>query len=218
MLTNYIEDFAGTNTTAIKYPYKNLVPGIKYRFDDLCYPDYGFIKFGPIMSCSCYKTDMLRAANFKLLEKAFYVDMELNTYISIFSSTVTYYDLNVYRYLLGQNNQSVSTASFVKNYKQHENVCFRMLDAYELHYNKISDIRKMYIREQLIFPMLIFQYNLTINIMHSRKAFLSFDRRLSKYKEFYSEQKLCSRKVNFTRKTNGILLFGKYAEEVRSYE
>jgi glycosyltransferase involved in cell wall biosynthesis len=209
VLTNYVEDFAESNTTVIKYPYQNLEPGIMYRFEDLCYPDYGFVKFGPIMSCSCYKTDKLRAANFRLMEKAFYVDMELNTYISIFSSTVTYYDLNVYRYLLGQKNQSVSTASFIRNYKHHENVCFRMLDAYERYFSEISEVRKSYLREQLIFPMLIFQYNLTINIMRSREAFLSFDRRLSKYEEFYQAQKLCSREVNFARSTKGLLLLGK---------
>lgn len=209
VLTNYVEDFAESNTTVIKYPYQNLEPGIMYRFEDLCYPDYGFVKFGPIMSCSCYKTDKLRAANFRLMEKAFYVDMELNTYISIFSSTVTYYDLNVYRYLLGQKNQSVSTASFIRNYKHHENVCFRMLDAYERYFSEISEVRKSYLRERLIFPMLIFQYNLTINIMRSREAFLSFDRRLSKYEEFYQAQKLCSREVNFARSTKGLLLLGK---------
>lgn len=209
VLTNYVEDFAESNISVIKYPYQNLKPGIMYRFEDLCYPDYGFIKFGPILSCSCYKTDKLRAVNFRLLEKAFYVDMELNTYISIFSSTVTYYDLNVYRYLLGQENQSVSAASFIRNYKHHENVCFRMLEAYVLYSDKISEVRKSYIREQLIFPMLIFQYNLTINKMNSRKAFLSFDRRLSKYSEFYTEQKLCSREVKFARITKGLFLFGK---------
>ena len=191
----------------IKCPYQNLKPGIMYRFEDLCYPDYGFTKFGPIMPCSCYKTDKLRAADFSLLEKALYVDMELNTYASIFSSTATYYDLNVYRYLMGRKDQSM--ASFIQNYKHRENICFRMLDAYEHHFDEISEIRKSYLCEQLIFPMLVFQYNLTISIMHSRKAFLSFDRRLSEYPEFYAEPKLCSRKVKFARITKGLFLFGK---------
>lgn len=207
VLTNYVEDYAESNTSVIKCPYQNLKPGIMYRFEDLCYPDYGFTKFGPIMPCSCYKTDKLRAADFSLLEKALYVDMELNTYASIFSSTATYYDLNVYRCLMGRKDQSM--ASFIQNCKHRENICFRMLDAYERHFDEISEIRKSYLREQLIFPMLIFQYNLTISIMHSRKAFLSFDCRLSEYPEFYAEPKLCSRKVKFARITKALFLFGK---------
>ena len=66
-------------------------------------------------------------------------------------------------------------ASFIQNYKHRENICFRMLDAYERHFDEISEIRKSYLCEQLIFQYRI-QYNLTISIMHSRKAFLSFDR------------------------------------------
>ncbi len=206
VVNNYVEDFAHDNALTIQNPYLSLKPGIQYYFDDLCFSHYGFGLFGPIMSCSSYKTQVLRSAGFKLLEKAYYVDMELNTYVSIFCSTVTYYNLNVYRYFLGQVNQSVSQSSYIRNYKHHENVCRRMVEAYFIYSDRLSEVRKKYLRDQLIFPMLAFQYDLVISKMRNREAFLSLERWLKEYPEFYSSESLSMKKIIFHRATKGTLV------------
>lgn len=206
VLNNYVEDFAHDNVTRQQNRYFVLKPGIQYCFDDLCYPCYGFSMFGPVMSCSSYKTEVLRNAGFKLLEKAFYVDMELNTYVSIFCNTVTYYNLNVYRYFLGHENQSVSWNSYLRNFKHHENVCMRMVEAYYKYYDQITPVRRQYLLDQLIYPMLAFQYDLAIAKKHDRKAFESIDKRLSKYPEMYYSEPLGMKKIKFHRATGGVFV------------
>lgn len=57
-----------------------MIPNIKYDFEDLCIPNYGFGEWGPILATGNYKTEVLKKTNFKLSEKSFYVDMEYNVY------------------------------------------------------------------------------------------------------------------------------------------
>ena len=207
VLNNYIEDFAKDNVANIKKIYTHLKPGIKYKFDDLCYEQYGFTSWGPILSCSSYRTDMLKKSKYKLLEKTFYVDMQLNTYVAILCDTITYYDLNIYRYFLGRDGQSVSRNSYKKNYKHHENVCFAMLEAYYEMYDKISKNKQRYIKNKLIIPMLYTQYYICINYHKSSKPFREFDNRLKKYPEFYNHSWVISRTTKFHRFTFGLLIW-----------
>ena len=150
VLNNYIEDFAKDNYAHLMKIYTHLKPGIKYKFDDLCYQQYGFTSWGPILSCSSYKTEMLKNSGYKLLEKTFYVDMQLNTYVAILCDTITYYDLNIYRYFLGRDGQSIARSSYTRNYKHHENVCFAMLEAYYEAKDKISSNKQKYIKTYII--------------------------------------------------------------------
>lgn len=60
VLTNYIEDFAEENIRNVIKLYDFLSQSVIYHFDDLCLENYGFGKWGPILSCSTYKTDMLK--------------------------------------------------------------------------------------------------------------------------------------------------------------
>lgn len=207
VLNNYIEDFAKTNFANVMKIYNNLKPGIKYRFDDLCYDNYGFSWWGPILSCSSYKASMLKNGNFKLSEKMFYVDMELNINVAILCNTITYYDLNIYRYLLGRVGQSVSRASYRKNYKHHENVCINMVETYYKNINRISESKKYYIENKLILPMVSTQYEICINYYNISKPFREFNKRLKQYPYFYNNEKIKIRNVVFHRKTNGRFIF-----------
>lgn len=207
VLNNYIEDFASLNYFNIKNNYENLIPGIRYNFDDLCYKNYGFEKWGPILACSTYKASLLKNNNIKLLEKCFYVDMQLNTFISIFCETIKYYPLNIYRYLLGQQNQSVSRKSYTKNYKDHERVTIELIKIYEKNKNKISKIRKTYIEERLIIPMVTTQYYICTNYKRNGKAFREFNKQLKKYGFFYNNIEVVTRGIKFHRITNGCFIF-----------
>lgn len=207
VLNNYMEDFARDNILNVMKIYEHLKPGIQYLFDDLCYEDYGFTSWGPILSCSSYRADMLKNGNFKLSEKMFYVDMELNVNVAILCNTITYYDLNIYRYLLGRDGQSVNRKSYTRNYKHHENVCINIIDTYYKHYDHLSDQKKSYIENHLIIPMLSTQYQICINYHNKAKPFREYNGRLKKYPYFYNMERIKIKNVRFHRATNGSLIF-----------
>ena len=98
ILTNYIEDFAINGIKRIKKLYEFMPPFIKHDLENMSYEGFGFTEWGPLLSTSTYKTSMLKEANFKLDEKCFYVDMELNLLTYIHSKTVKYIPLNIYNY------------------------------------------------------------------------------------------------------------------------
>lgn len=207
VLNNYYEDFAKDNVLNLMKIYGHLREGIQYHFDDLCYDDYGFTSWGPILSCSSYRAEMLKKGNFKLSEKMFYVDMELNINVSILCDTITFYDLNIYRYLLGRADQSVNRNSYTRNYKHHENVCINMIETYRRHYDHLSAPKKRYIEEHLIRPMLSTQYEICINYHNKRGPFAGYDSRLKNYPEFYHNPKILISSVKFHRATKGFFIF-----------
>ena len=206
ILNNYIEDYAYDNVLNFKNIYNFMIPGVKYNFEDLCYEGYGFNEWGPILSCSTYKTELLRKANFKLSEKTFYVDMELNENISLACETITYYPLNVYRYLLGRSNQSVAKSSYMRNYKHHEKVTINLIKTLYKNQEKISNIRREYIVKKIILPMIKTQYVVTIEFYNKGKPFREFEKELKKYPEFYSHPIVKTRAIKFHRATKGILI------------
>ena len=203
VLTNYIEDYAEENIRNTVKLYDFLSQSVIYHFDDLCLEYYGFGKWGPILSCSTYKTDMLKKANFKLSEKMFYVDMELNINVAIAADTIKYYDLDIYRYLLGREGQSINKKSFMKNYKHHENVTINLINILNKNINKISDNKIIYIKDKLIYPMIATQYLICIEFFKSGDAFREFDKRLKEHGSFYNSKKITSKKIMFHRLTNG---------------
>lgn len=207
VLCNYYEDYEKNNELKRITIYKNLEERKQYHFDELCDEKTGFTEWGPILACSCYKAEVLKKAGFKLSEKMFYVDMELNINVAVFFDTVTYYDLFVYRYLLGRPNQSVNKESYKKNYKHHENVTINMINIYEKYKDQLSEEKKNYIINKLVLPMVSTQYYVTIEYHNTSKAFREFNKRLKKYPYFYNNKKVKIRKVRFHRLTNGRLIW-----------
>lgn len=207
VLNNYIEDFAKDNYAHIMKIYTHLKPGVKYKFDDLCYPQYGFTSWGPILSCSSYKATMLKNSGYKLLEKTFYVDMQLNTYVAILCDTITYYDLNIYRYFLGRDGQSIAKNSYKRNYKHHENVCIKMLEAYFETFDVISLNKQRYIKNNLIIPMINTQYYICLNYFNNSKPFREFNKRLKQFPKFYNNCQIATKAVKFHRFTKGCFIW-----------
>ncbi len=207
VLNNYVEDCASSNKRNVMKLYGHLKPGIRYKFDDLCYDAYGFTSWGPILSCSSYKTEMLRRGNFKLTEKHFYVDMELNIYVALLCDTVTYYDLDVYRYLIGRSGQSITRESYTRNYRHHEDICLNMIDIYEKHRDSVSEDKRRYIVNKLLVPMLAAQYDICIGYFRRGAPFREYDRRLKKHPYFYNlTPRIKTRRVRFHRLTKGIFI------------
>lgn len=188
ILNNYVEDIAMDSIKIVKSLYDFMVPGLTYYVEDLCDDVYGFKDWGPLLSTSTYRTQMLKKANFKISEKCFYVDMELNTYAFINAKTIKYYPLDIYIYYIGRAGQSVSRESYTKNYKNHEHVTLKLIN--EFYNNKdISQSKRTYIKNKIILPLVKCQYMVTTEFMNNSKGFKSFNSQLKKYPEIYNEIK-----------------------------
>lgn len=207
ILNDYLEDWAGDNKIVEKKTYPFMAPKVQYKFEDLCYAGYGFDMWGPILSCSTYKTEMLKKADFYLTEKCFYVDMELNTYVAIACNTIKYYPMYIYRYLLGRTNQSVTKASYMKNVKLHEKIIFSIINILEKNKDNISDLKRQYIINKIILTMVKSQYIITIEFYNNGKYFREFESQFKKYKYLYNDPSIVTRGVKFHRRTHGRLIF-----------
>ena len=74
--------------------------------------------------------------------------------------TVTYYPLDIYVYYLGRVGQSISAASFKKNYKNHEHVTLRIIE--DIYYKmEMSEKKKQYLKNKVIIPLINAQYYIT---------------------------------------------------------
>ena len=83
-----------------------------------------------LMHSIIYKTKLLRECNLKLPEHTFYVD-NLYAYIPLpYVKTMFYLDVDLYRYFIGREDQSVNEAIMIKRIDQQLKVTKIMIDAY----------------------------------------------------------------------------------------
>ena len=77
-----------------------------------------------------YRTERLRASGTVLPEHTFYVD-NIYCYKPLpYMQTMYYMDIDLYRYFIGRDDQSVSAANIVKRYEQQIRVMKEMIGAY----------------------------------------------------------------------------------------
>lgn len=203
ILTNYIEDFAITATKNVPALYDFMEPGLQYDMEHMSYEGYGFWKWGPLLPTNTYKTKLLKEANFMIDENSFYVDMEYNFITYIKAATATYYPLNIYNYYLGRPGQSMSRESLIRNYRHHEKVTLRLLRELRNRKEEISSSKQNYLIHRLIIPMCKMQYMIAIEYVKKPYAFLSFDKELRDFPEFYNNPEIAGRLVKLHRKTRG---------------
>lgn len=132
--------------------YDMLHEGTQYHFEDLLYPGYGFKTYGPLLTTGNYRTEVLKKAQFKISEKCPYVDMEFNSFALRYVDTVKYYDLDIYRYLIGRAGQTVSRDFWKKKYKDHQYVIFNILKTVQ-SMGDYSAAKRQYIYEHIIAQM-----------------------------------------------------------------
>lgn len=77
------------------------------------------------------KTSLLRKNNVHITEKCFYVDVEFVVWAAYVSHTITYFDLYLYMYRLGESNQSVAKTNMLKNIKMQEKVSYSLVKRYD---------------------------------------------------------------------------------------
>ena len=83
-----------------------------------------------LMHALLYKREKLLESDTWLPEHTFYVDNIFSYKPLPFMKTVYYANLNLYRYFIGREDQSVNRKNFVKRYQQQIRVMLCMTDAY----------------------------------------------------------------------------------------
>ncbi|MBR5662649.1 MAG: glycosyltransferase [Bacilli bacterium] len=202
ILNNYVEDLSNEGVMNHIHLYDFMKPGKIYNIEDLCDSNIGFKEWGPLLSTSTFKTSMLKNMNFKISEKCFYVDMELNSIAFVRAKTIKYLPLDIYIYMLGRTDQSVSQQSFKKNYKHHEKVTLRIIK--EIYYGEnISYQKKKYIKKIILKPLISGQYYIVTEYFNNKGPFIEFDSKLKEYPEFYNDKNFITKKLKKYRFLNG---------------
>ena len=103
------------------FPIPESVEELKeYSFKDVCMQEQ--ITPYIMMHTISVKTEVLKENNIQLLEHVFYVDYEYIVKATCASKNITFVKLEVYQYLVGNVNQSVSSQNYVKRYNHHDKV------------------------------------------------------------------------------------------------
>ncbi len=203
VVTDYCEDRAQNCELIEKKLYTFMQAGKKYRFEDLCYEGYGFNEWGPILATANFRKEVLVGA-FTLTEKSFYIDMEFDAFSIERANTIVYYPLDIYRYFIGRVDQSISEASYKRNFKQHEGVIFNLINYY--YSADISEGKKRYILNKLILPMIVAHYVILIQFLKSGKEYKRFEKKLSQYPYIYGHPLIATRMKRIHRKTGGLFV------------
>ena len=187
----------------VYYTYKDLKEQVVYDFNNIDLKILNGEYF--VMATSTYKTEILRKIGLHLLEKTFYVDMQYNIEPVKLVKTFAYYNLDIYRYYIGRKDQSVNTASFVKNKLDHEKVLKYLLDYYQKNKDDISINKQEYI-EMILIYLLNTHYTIFCSYDKSKKEAYSQIKAFDNYfKNLNNDLYNKSNKVAFIRyqrKTN----------------
>lgn len=73
------------------------------------------------------RAEHMRSTGMRLLEHAFYEDYEYIVKASVPATSIEFFDIEVYQYLVGNAGQSVSHANYVKRWDDHERVVWELL-------------------------------------------------------------------------------------------
>lgn len=109
-----------------------------YSFDDLMEKETYFS-----IHSTTYKTSILKEHKIKLQEKTFYVDVEYQLLPIPYINKIVFLDDIVYKYMVGNVNQSVNMDNFVNRYDNHDRVVKRILEF--LKTAKLDDAKYKYI-------------------------------------------------------------------------
>ena len=96
------------------------------------------------MARCAYRTQKLKENQLKLLEKVFFEDTYLHTFIVPFIHTFVYLDLHVYHYFLGRPGQSVSFENRIKHISDWILVIDQMMDYFNSHIDDLDNDRRQF--------------------------------------------------------------------------
>lgn len=114
------------------------------------------------MASTMVKTDLLRSANFKIQEHTYYVDVEFILFPIPFVETVMFTPEYVYRYAVGNADQSINPDNFVRKYDHHDRVIRRMVSYYAEKKPSMGKGQAEYMKSLFIRHLLKSHYTLSL--------------------------------------------------------
>ena len=139
--TNYTEVYPDgrRRERAIKHEFESKK---QYCFEDVC-GLISVLRFHSIL----YNRRLFNDNQIKKLDEyCYYVDIEYITYPIPYVNSIIFVDRSLYNYRVGNENQSVSKSSYLRNYKQHEHVTIEIASFYEINKERISWHKSEYIQ------------------------------------------------------------------------
>lgn len=145
-----------------------MVPWIKvsdrdnYQAYDFATTDFSMEYF--TIHSTMIKTSILRQANFKLQEHTFYVDVEYTLAPLPYVKTIAHTPEYIYRYNVGNADQSINSDVFVMRYDHHDRVIRRMVKYYENQRSIMSNGQREYMKNMLVNHLLKSHYELSVTM------------------------------------------------------
>lgn len=138
ILSNYIKCYEdGRTEKPNEFP--GLQEGETYSFDEIRLPEFR-MRYHTVI----YRTELLKKNRIRLDEHCFYVDAEFMLYPIPHVDTIHYSGECVYCYRVGNEGQSVSNASRMKNIDQSELVGKHLIDFFNVNRTRLSKEKTRY--------------------------------------------------------------------------
>lgn len=133
-----------------------------------------------------YRTELLTKNNIKLQEKTFFVDVEYQILPFEHVKTIAFVNYPLYKYMIGNVNQSVDKANFVKRFDDHNRVVIRIINF--LKKAKLNKKQKEYI-ENVFTKVIYTHYSLgcyyDADKVRGRERAITFDKFLKENNSYY---------------------------------
>ena len=151
VIANYVYDKVGAKRKKVIH-YDNVFP-VEQMFG---WDDIGKFKIDQyiLMHSVIYRTQLLKDCALQLPKHTFYVD-NLYAYIPLpYVNTIFYLDVDLYRYFIGREDQSVNEAIMIKRIDQQLKVTKLMIDSHDLSSIKNKKLQS-YMTKYLAMMMIV---------------------------------------------------------------
>lgn len=114
------------------------------------------------MASMMAKTEILRALDFKIQEHTYYVDVEYLLFAIPYIETVMFTPEYVYRYAVGNADQSINPNVFTSRYDHHDRVIRRMVAYYADRIDTMGEGQRNYMKSLFVRHLLNSHYLLSL--------------------------------------------------------
>lgn len=183
-ISNYVYEKVGANHKRVIH-YRHVMPADRV----FQWKDIGRFHLGQyiLMHSVIYRTDMLKLCQLALPKHTFYVDNIYVYYPLPHVRNLYYMDVNLYRYFIGREDQSVNEKNMIKRVDQQIFVTKRMIDMYSLR--RVADRQ---LRNYMVNYLAIMMSVSSIILIRSKKP-----ENLNKKKELWQYLKQKDYRVYF---------------------
>ena len=128
------------------------------------------------------KTNLLKNNNVRITENCFYVDIEFVIWAIYLSESITYFEIPVYMYRIGNINQSINKKNMIKNVEMQEKVSYKLTALFKafVESNRLSGLKETVIFKRIAKSIgsTVRTYLLFDDMVEANDKIISFDRQI----------------------------------------